>query len=103
MLRCRLDAVFQVLAKPDANRWVISCHDPPLPHCEVDSKSKFIMPHICLTVRLFEEIEMKTLRLRLSEEEKGWLERRATENGRSMNAELRQLLKNSMANGHGGL
>ncbi|WP_354004025.1 FitA-like ribbon-helix-helix domain-containing protein [Pseudotabrizicola algicola] len=44
---------------------------------------------------------MKTLRLRLTEDEKGWLERRAAENGRSMNAELRQLLKNSMASGHG--
>ena len=47
------------------------------------------------------EIYMKTLRLRLTEDEKGWLERRAAENGRSMNAELRQLLKNSMASGHG--
>jgi plasmid stability protein len=44
---------------------------------------------------------MKNLRLRLTEDEKGWLERRAAENGRSMNAELRQLLKNSMASGHG--
>lgn len=47
------------------------------------------------------EFYMKTLRLRLTEDEKGWLERRAAENGRSMNAELRQLLKNSMASGHG--
>lgn len=47
------------------------------------------------------EFYMKTLRLRLTDDEKGWLERRAAENGRSMNAELRQLLKNSMASGHG--
>jgi plasmid stability protein len=43
---------------------------------------------------------MKTLRLRLTDDEKGWLERRAAENGRSMNAELRQLLKSNMASGH---
>jgi plasmid stability protein len=59
------------------------------------------MPHVCLTVRQRGEFYMKTLRLRLTEDEKGWLERRAAENGRSMNAELRQLLKNSMASGHG--
>ena len=47
------------------------------------------------------ELYMKTLRLRLTEDEKGWLERRAAENGRSMNTELRQLLKNCMASGHG--
>lgn len=39
---------------------------------------------------------MKTLKIRMTDGEKVWLEGRAIQNGRSMNSEIRQLLKKSM-------
>lgn len=39
---------------------------------------------------------MKTLKVRMTDDEKGWLEGRAIRNGRSMSSEIRQIMRKSM-------